>query len=160
MKVLVALVSFQGITGKKVWTWPSQAPWQRGVETQANGKFRSLPYLGTTWPSAAGNPLTLAPAVAATTDCDEAERPVPFAPASCRRNLTTILGGTTRAFVRVKIDAAETVVTSALRRAACSSATSWVAEKSDGLENSIVTEVKVFGLVAVLVSWKTPRLMV
>ena len=66
----------QGIMGKKVWTWPSQAPWQRGVETQANGKFRSLPYLGTTWPSAAGNPLTLAPAVAATTDCDEAERPV------------------------------------------------------------------------------------
>ena len=47
-----------------------------------------------------------------------------------------------------------------MRCADFSLATRWAAEKSDGLENPIVTEVKVSGLVAVFVSWKTPPLMV
>ena len=102
----------------------------------------------------------MAPALTATTDCDEAERPVPFAPVSCKWSLTTLWGGTTRAFVRVKTDAAETVVTTALCCWEFSLATRWLEEKSDGLENPIVTEVKVSGLVAVFVSWKTPPLMV
>jgi hypothetical protein len=102
----------------------------------------------------------LAPALTATTDCEEAERPLPFAPVSFKRNITTPLGGSARACVRVKIDVAEMVVTSASRWARCSLATRRAVEKSDGFENPIVTEVKVSGLVALFVSWKTPPLMV